>query len=121
MEPFYADEVTSDEPNPPPPAMSSTGLSWMIGMTIYAIAFGGAANRVVPGGPVFLNLADVLPVVASVGAMWIGISSFRTQQLPMKLLAITSMVVCCFAIINVVTDVMWFGIRPSARSDLIGF
>ena len=121
MQPSQSVDDGIEKLNDPSKSMSMTRLCLMVGLTLYAIAFGGTAMRIVPGGPFFSMSADILPVVASITAMLIGLTAFRTKQTHAKLLAIISIAICCLAITNVVTDVMWFWIRPAARGDLIGF
>ena len=94
---------------------------WMIGLTVYAIAMGGSAQRIVPGGPFISTMSDIIPVLASVVVFLLGLSTFRTKQFTAKILGMVSIVICCCAVNNVVTSVMWFWVRPAARGDFIGW
>ena len=121
MQPEPSTESATNDSEPQSNEISTARVGWMVVLTFYAIAFGGTAIRIVPGGPFFSMSADILPVVTAVAAILIALSTFRTKQTQIKLLAIIPIVICCFAITNVVTDVMWFWVRPAARGDLIGF
>jgi len=98
-----------------------TRVWWMLGLALFAIASGGGAMRIVPGGPFFSIGSDVLPSFAALVAIAIGITVFRTRNAIAVLLAGMLILVACSAITNVVTDVLQFWFRRAARGDLFGW
>jgi hypothetical protein len=103
------------EANPP------LRIGWIVGLTLFALLFSGSAIRIVPGGPFISITGDLLPAVASVVAMRLGLLILRGNALLPKLLALLFILLATLALSRVMIDVYTFWIRPFARGDLIGF
>ena len=93
---------------------------WMLALGLFAIAFGGSAMRMIPGGPFISTTFDVLATLAASAAIIIGMTSFRTRNVGSIYLGLLSILISCIAISNVVTDVLEFWFARAARGALIG-
>jgi len=54
----------------------------MIGLTLFALLFGGSAGRTVPGGPFISVIGDILPAAASLTVMRLGRDILRAMSVP---------------------------------------
>ena len=93
----------------------------MIAIALIASAWGGQLSRMVPGGPFISMTTELVPMLAALIAMAIGLSSFRTKDEPTIFLGIIAILISCLTITNVTAAVMEFWVRPAARGAFLGW
>lgn len=95
-------------------------LAWIIGLSSFALLFGGTALRIVPGGPFISLHSDVLPTLAALSAIRLGLLTLRGKDTAAKLVSLVFILVATIAISNVFNSVYLFWHRPYARGDFLG-
>jgi hypothetical protein len=92
----------------------------MIGLTLFSLLLGGAAARIVPGGPFISFSSDVLPFAATLIAIRLGLLTLRGRNSGAKLVALAFIVLATLSLARIMIDVYSFWNRPYARGDLFG-
>ena len=94
----------------------------MVVLSLFAISFGGLGllPRVTPGGPFIHISTNVLPAIAALAAIRLGLIKLREKQLATILVSLVFICICTFALSRVLLDVHSYWSRPSSRGSLFG-
>jgi hypothetical protein len=106
-----------------PKTPSPPGQNWLtvaVIFTVLALLLGGQRPRVNPGGPFISLVGDVLPMALAVAAIGYSLAAMRRGEIPVKVAALVIIVVAGIAIRNVLSSILAFWFRPTARGDLFG-
>ena len=97
-------------------------LTGAVVLSLFAVLFGGLGllPRVTPGGPFIHITTNVLPAIAAIVAIRIGLVKLREKQLAATLVSLVLISICTLALCHVVLDVHSYWTRPAARGSLFG-
>lgn len=96
-------------------------LRWMIGLALFSFLMGGSLQRIVPGGPFISVISDILPSVAALISIRLGLLILRGKNPGAKFVALLFILLATLSLARIMTVVYLFWNRPYARGDLFGF
>jgi hypothetical protein len=106
-----------------PKTASPVGRNWLTVAVIFAVLallLGGHRPRINPGGPFISLIGDVLPTALAVAAIGYSFAAMRRAEIPVTVTALVIITVAAIAIGNVLSSIVAFWFRPTARGDLFG-